>query len=142
MIERLATQPWPDGVDIDDLSFGPISFVHRLQDAPPYDRVVVVGAVARGRAPGEIYAYRWDGVLPDEAAIQDCVCEAVTGVISLDNLLVVGRHFGVLPDDVVVIEVEPVVEDWGEEFTPAVTRALDHVEEMVRAAALAPVAGS
>lgn len=138
MIERLAAQPWPDGVDVDDLSFGPVSLVHRLQEVPPYDRMVLVGAVGRGRVPGEVYRYRWDGVLPDEATIQGCVCEAVTGVISLDNLLVVGRYFGVLPDDVVVIEVEPAVEDWGEEFTPDVARALGRVEEMVREAALAP----
>ena len=36
--------------------------------------------------------------------------EAVTGVIALDNTLVVTRHFGGLPDEVVVIEVEPGVQ--------------------------------
>ena len=138
MIERLAARSWPSSVEIDDLSFGPIALVHRLREAPPYDRMVLVSAVARGRVPGEVYRYQWSGTLPDPEEIQARVAEAVTGVISLDNLLVICQYFEVLPNDVVVVEVEPVVEDWGQDFTPAVANALAEVEALVREAALEP----
>ena len=51
------------------------------------------------------------------------MAEAVTGVISLDNLLIVAGFFDALPADVVVIEVEPEDEGWGEGFSPAVQAA-------------------
>ncbi len=139
MAERLARLSWPPGVEIDDLSFGPIALVHRLREAQPYDRIVLVSAVARDRLPGKVYRYQWAESLPAPEEIQARVAEAVTGVISLDNLLVIGRYFDVLPEDVVVIEVEPVVEEWGMDFTPAVAEALDQVEALVREAALEPV---
>ena len=138
MADRLAASPWPPGVEVDDLSFGPIALVHRLQGAQAYDRMVLVGAVSRGRVPGQVYRYRWSGALPEPEEIQARVAAAVTGVISLDNLLIICQYFEVLPDDVVVIEVEPEVEEWGPDFTPAVASALDRVETLVREAALAP----
>ncbi len=139
LIERLQSQDWPPGVEIDDLSFGPIAFVQRLQDLEPYDRIVFVGAVARGRVRGEVYRYRWDGILPDAEEIQARVAEAVTGVISLDNLLIIAGYFGVLPEEVVLVEIEPVVEEWGDTFTPLVAQVLPHAESLVREAALGPL---
>jgi hypothetical protein len=59
------------------------------------------------------------------------VTEAVTGVIALDNTLVVTRHFGGLPDDVVVVEVEPGVQEFGETFSDAVAPAVDRVCDLV-----------
>jgi hydrogenase maturation protease len=140
--DRLAALTWPPGVEVEDLSFGPIALVHRLQEVAPYDRMVLVSSVERGRTPGHVYRYAWEGGLPSADEIQARVGEAVTGVISLDNLLVVCGHFGVLPDDVVLVEVEPVVEDWGPDFTPEVEASLDQVETLVREAALMPVARS
>lgn len=142
MADRLAALPWPPGVEVDDLSFGPIALVHRLQEAAPYDRMVLVSSVERGRTPGEAYCYAWSGALPPADEIQARVAEAVTGVISLDNLLIVCGYFGVLPDDVVLVEVEPVVEDWGPDLTPRVAASLDRVEALVREAALMPVTSS
>jgi hypothetical protein len=56
----------------------------------------------------------------------------VTGVIALDNTLVVTRHFGALPDEVVVVEVEPAVQEFGDTFSEVVGRQLDGVCELVR----------
>ena len=55
------------------------------------------------------------------------VAEAVTGVISLDNLLIIATYFGKLPREVIVIEVEAVDEGWGEGFTPHVEAAIPKV---------------
>src|SRR5262249_61020088 len=94
-------------------------------------RGVVVGAAGRGkRPPGTGPASRWNGVLPDDEGVHRAVTEAVTGVIALDNTLVVTRHFGGLPDEVVVIEVEPGVQEFGEDFSEPVARVIDHVCEL------------
>lgn len=134
--DRLETAPWPDDVVVEDLSYNPIAVVQRLEDEPPeqrFQRAVVVGAVERrGRPPGTVAAYRWDGVLPTDEEIQRAVTEAVTGVIALDNTLVVTRHFGALPDEVVVVEVEPAVQEFGDTFSEVVARQLDGVCELVR----------
>jgi hydrogenase maturation protease len=134
--DRLEKASWVDDIVVEDLSYNPIAVVQRLEDEPPeqrFQRAIVVAAVERGgRAPGTVAAYRWDGVLPADEEIQRAVTEAVTGVIALDNTLVVTRHFGALPDDVVVVEVEPAVQEFGDTFSEVVGRQLDRICEMVR----------
>jgi len=120
-----------NGIEVEDLSYGPVAVSHTLCERPPYDRLVLVGAVRRGRPPGTIASYRWSGVLPPPEEIQERVAEAVTGVISLDNLLVVCGMLGGLPDDVRVIEVEPGAEGWGEGFGPEVAARLPELVEAV-----------
>ncbi len=133
--DRLLERAWRGDVVVEDLSYNPIAVGQRLEDEPPeqrFTRAVVVGAVERGnRPPGSVVAYRWDGVLPDEEEIQRAVSEAVTGVIALDNTLVVTRHFGGLPDEVVVIEVEPAVQEFGDAFSEPVGEVVDRVCELV-----------
>lgn len=142
LVERLASRPWPDDVCVEDVSYNPIAVVQRLQDEPPgarFDRAVLVSAVERpGRAPGVVEAYRWDGALPDAEHIQDAVAQAVTGVILLDNTLVVARHFGALPPETAVVEVQPEMHEFGMEPGPAVARALERMAEMVTALAILP----
>ena len=138
VVPELQRLEWPAGVEVDDLSpGGPIAAVHRFREVPLYDRVVLFGAVWRGRQPGQIYRYRWDGNLPDRDEIQMRVTEAVTGVISLDNLLIVGGYFGIWPPDVVVVEVEPCDEDWGPEFSEPVQAAITPLIKAIHEAALA-----
>ncbi len=126
--DRLAARAWPGHVTVEDLSYNPVAVAQRLEDGlegAPIDRVILVAAVARGRPPGSTCSYRWDGRLPTADRIQDAVGEAVTGVISLDNTLIVTRQFGALPADVVVVEIEPAVESFGDELTPSVAEALE-----------------
>jgi hydrogenase maturation protease len=130
---ELAAEAWPDGVSVEDLSYGPVAVGQRLSEArPPFDRLVLVGAVRRGRAPGTVTVYRWDRRLPDEPEIQARVGEAVMGVISLDNLLVVAGFFEALPPAVLVVEVEPEDEGWGDGLSPAVAAARPEVCALVR----------
>lgn len=126
--ERLASRASGD-VEVEDLSYHPIGFIHNLQERPAYDRLVLVGSMRRGRPPGTIDCYRWDRVLPPADEIQARVSEAVTGVISLDNLLIVSGALGELPDDVRVIEIEPADEGWGEGFSPQIEEKLNEVVE-------------
>jgi len=144
--DRLLDRAWGGDVVVEDLSYNPIAVMQRLEEEPPerrFTRAVMVGAVERGnRPPGTVAAYRWDGVLPSDEEIQRAVSEAVTGVIALDNTLVVTRHFGGLPEEVVVIEVEPGVQEFGEEFSEPVARVVDEVCELAVAMATDPGAAA
>ncbi len=128
--DRLAAAA-TNGVEIEDLGYHPVGFTQNLQDRPIYDRIVLVGAVARGREPGTVTAYRWDHALPSQQEIQERVSESVTGVISLDNLLIVTEAFGAFPEDVRVVEIEPADEGWGEGFSPTIEAKLEEIEEAV-----------
>ncbi|HMB36100.1 MAG TPA: hydrogenase maturation protease [Methylomirabilota bacterium] len=132
--DRLLERAWAGDVVVEDLSYNPIAVMQRFEDEPPdcrFTRAVVVAAAERGqRPPGTVTAYRWNGVLPNDEEVHRAVTEAVTGVIALDNTLVVTRHFGGLPDEVVVIEVEPGVQEFGEDFSEPVARVIDHICEL------------
>ena len=137
LIPILSGIAWPEGVEVCDLHFGPIHMIHWLEERPGYyGRIVFVAAVERGRERGRVYCYRWNGALPDADEIQQRVGEGVTGVISLDNLLIVGQYFGALPADVVVVEVEPEDTGWGPGFSERVEAALPELVETVRRAVL------
>ena len=120
-----------NGIEVEDLSYHPVGLSQNLQERPPYDRLVLVSAVRRGRPAGSVTSYRWDGVLPSPEEIQERVSEAVTGVVSLDNTLIVCGALGGMPDDVRVVEVEPADDGWGEGFSPEVERRLPEVLETV-----------
>lgn len=132
MIRRLQELDWPSGVDIEDLSYGPVTVVQNLTDQE-YERMILVGAHKRGGTPGSLNVYHLSHELPEDDVIQERVGEAVTGVISLDNLLIVGRHFGALPDDVLVFEVEPLLDSWGEGFSETVESAMLETMQRIRA---------
>lgn len=137
LVPKLREMAWPDGVDVDDWSFGPIAVVQRLEDRPGhYERIVLLSAVERGREPGTVTCCRWGGELPDAGEIQDRIGEAVMGIISLDNLLIVGEHFGAWPGDVRTVEVEPEACEFGLDFSPRIDAALDEVMAAVRRTAL------
>lgn len=132
LTDALRTESWPEGVEVEDLSYGPVGILHNFDARAAYDCLVLIAGVKRGRPPGSVTQYRWDGRLPDEEEIQARVEEAGSGVISLDNLLVFLTYFRRLPEEVVVIEVEGAEEDWGEGFTPEVERAIPRVVAMIR----------
>jgi hydrogenase maturation protease len=138
--DRLEARAWPGHVAVEDLSYNPIALVHRLQEEPPdrrFTRVVVVGAADRsGRAAGAVNVYRWDGSLPSDEAVQRAVTEAVTGVIALDNTLVVARYFGGLPDEVLVVDVQPEVHEFGDTLGPALAPKINELCALVTRLAL------
>jgi hydrogenase maturation protease len=128
LTDALTLRSWSPDISIEDISYNPIAVVQRLQDDPPHRRfglAIVAGATQRpGRSPGTLTIYRWDGRLPASGGIHDAITEAVTGVIALDNTVVVAGHFGVLPRTVVIIEIEPDAHEFGDTLTPAVAKAL------------------
>lgn len=133
--ERLSLRDAPPDVVVEDLSYNPIAIIQRLNDEADdqrFERAVVVSAVKRGDRPaGTITSYRWDGVLPSDTEIQRAVTDAVTGIIAVENTLVISRYFGALPDDVVVVEVEPETHEFGAAFSGEVAAAFDTACDLV-----------
>lgn len=141
LAERFAREAWADGVDVDDLSYGPVAVAQTLEDAvPAYDRLVLVAAVDRDLPPGSLRAYRWDGVLPGADEVQARVGQAITGIVDLDNLLVVVRQFGALPPAVFVVEVQPEQREFGVGFSSRIESQLNEIAGLARALAEDPEA--
>ena len=106
--ERLDRLSWPDHqVDIKEMNWGPVAIVQEFQASEiSYDRVVLVAAVQRGGPTGSVRCRQWVGGELEVMAVQNRIFEAITGIISVDNLLVIGEHFGIWPKELIVIEVE------------------------------------
>jgi hydrogenase maturation protease len=133
LIERLRRRRWPDDVVVEDVSYGPIDVLFKLQAEPNGFRLgVFVSAVARGRPEGTVERSVWCAPTPSVEELQERISEALTGVVSLENLLLILAHFGALPDRTVVIELEPEAEEgWGPDLSDAARSALDRVEQLV-----------
>ena len=108
LIEKINAHDWHgEQYDIKEMNWGPIAIVQDFQASNiKYDRVVFVTAVDRGLSAGTVTCRRWLGGELDLLAVQDRVYEAVTGIISLDNLLVIGEHFGIWPEEVICVEAQ------------------------------------
>ncbi|MBA2372598.1 MAG: hypothetical protein H0V74_00140 [Chloroflexi bacterium] len=132
LVERLGRSAWPDGVDIEDLSAGAIHVLHALQAGPVYDAAILVAGVRRGGPPGTIRERRWLHPRQTDEAVQERVAEALVGIIDLDTLVTVLDHFGALPRDTRIIEVEPRDEDWGETLSAPVEAVQAELDRLVR----------
>lgn len=136
MSDELEPDARPPALLIEDLCYGPVAVGQWLLDEArhaPITRAVFVTAVARedGRPPGTISVYRWDHVLPPAEQIQQAVTDAVTGVILLDNTLIVTAWMQALPDETIVVEVEPLEHAFGDEMSPAVAAAYPRARALV-----------
>jgi hydrogenase maturation protease len=137
--DALAGLEWASGVDVLDLGYGALHVAMDLADIDlPYERVVLIAVTERGRAPGQLYRFACDPGAPSAQDVQDRMYEAGAGVIDLDHLLVLGRHFGALPDDVVAVELEPHPGTTGDQLSRAAQALLPQAVELVRREVLAP----
>ncbi len=119
LVGRLQGMDWPDDVRVEDFGYGPIAILDWFEESPGkrFERAILAGAVERGREPGTLTTYSWIGGTPDPDLVQERILEAGAGVISLENLLIVAQHFGALPADTAVVELEPVEKEWNTELS-------------------------
>ncbi|HEX4946758.1 MAG TPA: hypothetical protein VFZ34_08850 [Blastocatellia bacterium] len=140
LLQHLQTKAWPDFVTLENLSFGAIAVLQWFEDAPgKFDRVVFITAAERNRAPGTLETSTWQFPPLDETKVQDAVAESVTGIISIDNLLLILQQFHALPAEVEIIELEPVESDIGFACSETVTTRFEEFTELVRRIATAPL---
>jgi hydrogenase maturation protease len=130
---RLAeAMEWPEGVVVEDLSYSAHLVLHRLQELRP-QKVVLVGAVSRGvDAPGTVRRYELGASTADAEDVHGSLVEAIGGRVGLDNMLSVVRHFGGLPADTVVVEVEAADSSFGLGFSDEMAAAIDPLLDVVR----------
>ncbi len=143
--DELARLDWPQGVDVEDLGYGALHVALDLAQADrKYERVILIAGTERGREPGRLYRFACEASTPDTEEVHARMYEAGAGVIDLDHLVVIGRHFGALPDDVVAIELEPHPGTTGDTLSRVAQALLGHAVDLVRrdvlAAADAPTA--
>ncbi|MDQ3322845.1 MAG: hypothetical protein M3525_10530 [Acidobacteriota bacterium] len=139
LLPHLKKQKWTENFDLENLSFGAIAVLQWFQDYPgKFDRVVFVSAAERaGRAPGTLEVYRWNFAPLDEVVVQESVAESVTGIISLDNLMVILQYFKALPKEVFVLDLEPIDSEIGFECSPEIEARFDEFSEIVKEKATA-----
>ncbi len=134
MSDELEQYAQPPALLVEDLCYGPVAVAQWFLDEAremPITRAVFISSIEReNRPPGTIAAYRWDHALPSDDVIQRCVVDAVTGVILLDNTLVVIEWMKALPSETVVIEVEPLDHAFGDEMSPSVADAYAEVRRL------------
>ncbi len=133
-LAHLKEQEWPENVDLENLSFGAIAVLQWFQDNPgKYDKVVFISAAERERREaGVLEVYHWKFPRLHEPVVQECVAESVTGIISLDNLMVILQFFKALPPKVVVFDLEPVDSKIGFECSPEIAERFDEFSKIVR----------
>jgi hydrogenase maturation protease len=134
--DELARLEWPDWVEVADLGYSAIYAAQDIGAVRP-QRLILLAAVVRDREPGHLYAYPWTAVPAQPEEIQARIYEAGAGVIDLDHLLIIGRQFGALPEDVLLIELEPVDMAGGEELSPPAAALLPQAVDLARSQALA-----
>ncbi len=141
--DELAELDWPPGFDVEDLGYGALHVALDLAEAdPPYERVVLIAVTERGREPGWLYRFQCDPTMPDTEEVQARMYEAGAGVVDLDHLVVIGRHFGALPGDVVAIELEPHSGTTGDALSSAAQALIPDAIDLVRREVLATYAPS
>ena len=114
--ERLDDMSWPDHqVEIKEMNWGPVAIVQDFQASSiQYDHIVLIAGVDRGLPPGSVTCRHWLGGKLDNSVVQDRIFEAVTGVINLDNLLVIGEHFKIWPEELITIEIQLADSSFGD----------------------------
>lgn len=161
---RLEASAWVGHeVTLKEMNWGPIAIVQDCQaSGEVYDRAVLVGATDRGLENGTVTCRHWIGGKLDAMAVQQRVFEAVTGIVSLDNLLVIGAHFGIWPQELITVEIQLSANSVGELIleelethgestatsiigqhppTPQVERILERTVRQIRQAVMAGVKG-
>ncbi len=133
VVEALRGLAWPAGVEIADLSHNPITVFQQIR-AQRYTQLILIGAVQRGRPPGTLFTYRPTDALPHVDEIQARIVESGSGIISLDNIVIISRFYDALPPDTQIIEVEPVEDSWGADLSPTVHVAVSRAIGLIQAA--------
>ncbi len=131
-VEQLRGEGLGPEVHVEDLHYGAVAIVQRLEELRP-DTLVLVTAVRRDRPPGTVERRRLQPSRVDPSAFQAAVGDAVTGYVHIDLLLEVASGFGALPARTVAVEVEPERVGPGAELSGLVSAALEQALELVRA---------
>lgn len=143
-------------VTVENFTWSPVHIVQRFEndEMPKPERLILVGLTATTVKPGNVHACQWRGGEATELAVQERVYEAVTGIVDLENTLMIGEYFKAWPDECFTIEADMQAntfgrlvmadsEGWGQDesallehfgFSPAEQRQriIDMAEDLAR----------
>lgn len=93
---------------IENFTWSPVHIVQRFEtgEMSRPARIVLVGQAALSEKAGEVYACEWLGGSQSELKVQERVYEAVTGIVDLENTLMIGEYFRVWPKECFTVEVD------------------------------------
>jgi hydrogenase maturation protease len=131
-VDRLAAEDLGRDVAVEELHYGAVAVVQRLEDLRP-ELLVLVGAARRGRPPGTVERRRIRALDLDVETVQAAVHDAATGYVTIDLVVEVGSGFGALPERTVAIEVEPAHVGPLAELSPTAQAGLEVALGLVRA---------
>ncbi len=102
-------------VILENFTWSPVHIVQRLQggEMERPDRVILVGLAADTNKPGTVSAHRWIGGSQPEVMVQERIYEAVTGIVDLENTLMIGSYFKVWPTECLTVEVDLAADTFG-----------------------------
>ena len=129
-VELLQDSGLGEDVLVEELSYGAVAVAQHLEDLRP-DALVLVGAQARGRAPGSVERREIGELGLSSEELQVAVGDAVTGYVSIDLVVEVCTALGALPDPTVAIEVEPAVVEPSDRLSAAAEAGLREAVTLV-----------
>src|SRR5581483_11575527 len=125
VVRRLCDAPLPEAVEVADFGIRGVHLAYELAGGR-YDTAILVDAVARGGAPGTVYA-----IEPDEdAGSAQLVADAHT--LTPDAVLAWVRRVGTLPARIIVVGCEPASVEESMELSPPVSAAVERAIDLIR----------
>ena len=128
-------------VILENFTWSPVHIVQRLQggEMERPDRVILVGLAADTNKPGTVSAHRWIGGSQPEVMVQERIYEAVTGIVDLENTLMIGSYFKVWPTECLTVEVDLAADTFGR-LVMAENGGRDSEKELERELGYSPIA--
>jgi hydrogenase maturation protease len=119
VIQSLTGQKLPDGVEVVDGGTQGLGIVSLMEGRK---RVIVVDAANVGKAPGEFACF----TPADARLLGDDEHLTIHGA-GLRDALLLAQALQVLPDDVVIVGVQPANLDWDDDLSPEVEAAIPQI---------------
>lgn len=128
-------------VILENFTWSPVHIVQRLQggEMTRPDRIVLVGLAAGSSKPGTVAVHRWVGGTQPEVKVQERIYEAVTGIVDLENTLMIGSYFNVWPDECLTVEADLAPDTFGR-LVMAENKNKDSEDELSRDLGYSPFA--
>ena len=126
---------------IENFTWSPVHIVQRLQggEMTRPDRIVLVGLAAGSIKPGTVAVHRWIGGTQPEVKVQERIYEAVTGIVDLENTLMIGSYFKVWPNECLTVEADLAPDTFGR-LVMAENKKQDSEEELTNDLGYSPIA--
>jgi hydrogenase maturation protease len=119
VIQSLAGQTLPDGVEVVDGGTQGLGIVNLMEGRR---RVIVIDAANVGKAPGEFVCFA-----PADACLLGDDQYLSVHSAGLRDALLLAKVLQVLPDEVVIVGVQPATLDWDDGLSPEVEAAVPRI---------------